>query len=603
MLRRGVIVGLCVTTALAAWVLSVGTLRGLAGQGMSLARVLDFDEALPLLPRDVARDWRTNPARGPADPRTRLVALQFITGDEAGGVMLSCVLEPPSPQSRIRWRRGLLVRASVSERPGRPAGAREAVVTRPPLRFGRAIALAAALAVTLVALSPVTGLKVLACVALLWAFGKVFLAGLLAGLPPLPVTLVFSLVVVSGTVLVIAGPRREGLAALAGVAAAVVATGAIAAVSSRALGITGLDSTGARFLLDMASGRDAAFDFRSLALSGTMIVVLGASCDLAVGISSAVAAWSASRPDAGRRGSFEYGLAVGRDTGVTMVLTLVFAFVGLELPAFLFPRVAGLSPAEVANSEAGVIEIGRVLIACTGLVLTIPVTAFASSVLLARRGRAQKASRLTRLVESFRSPSRRTLLGLLTCEAAAAGALLVTALAMGSAFRFPLPWQEDQDTPSAHVAAARAAFDEGRPALAAVRLWRARELHPTDARADAETRVWLGHACYLMGWPEQAARELEAASGLAPDDAQPLQYLGRIYSEAGRHDLAARALEAGVGLRPDDPEMLCDLAAALTGAGEWDRARRLAKRALRLDPDSGRAKDVLDATAGSVPAH
>jgi len=600
-LRRGVIAGLCAIAALAAWVAGLATLRGLDRQGSSIAKVLSFDGPLPALEEDISRDWPANPARGPVVVKTRLVALIFVSGLERGQVKLSCVLEPPNPQKRIRWRRGLLVPVGVSTSSG---GRSEVVVTRPPLRFGIAIALAAVVAIVLLALSPTTGLKVLACVAVMWGFGRAFLAGLLAGLPPLPVTLGFSLAVVLGTVLIISGPRRKGQATLAGVAGALLATGLLAVLASRVLGITGLESTGARFLLDMARDQGVAFDFQALALSGTMIVLLGSACDLAVGVASAVSEFCArkvgssrgpddavSTPGTNRKEAFQYGMAVGRDTGATMVLTLVFALVGLRLPAFLFSKVAGLSPAEVVNSEAGALEIAQVLIACTGLLLTIPLTAAASAVLLPGGRPERKRSGIASLALALRSPGRRTLWGILAGEAVLGTALLVVGIILGSGFRFSLPWHGDEDTVAAHLDSARITLDEGRPDLALGRLWRARELAPSDLRA----YVWLGHACYLMGWPEQAAQEFEVASKLSPDDSRPLRYLGRLYSELGRYTLAVRALEACKLAQPGDPELLCDLAAAYAGAGEWQRAGSFARQALGLDQDCERAIAILEA--------
>ncbi len=586
MLRRGVVAGLCLIVALAAWLAWLVALRGVMREGgiASVARVLDFDGALPPLAGKPVGEPRARDVTN-----TRLVTLQILSGPEAGSVRLSCATEPPNPRKKIPWRRGLLVRAEVS---ARPTGRAETAVTRPPLRFGRTVALGAILAVVLLALAPATGAKTLACVGLLLVLGRAFLSGLLAGLPPLPATVGFSMVVVSGTVFVISGPGRKSLAALSGAGGAVLATGLIAAIASRALGITGLDSTGARFLLDMTRDRGFTLDFQGLALSGTLIVVLGSSCDLAVGVASAVAGLCDSSPETDRRRAFEYGLTVGRDTGTTMTVTLVFAFVGLRLPAFLFGKVVGLSPVEVVNSEAGTIEIARALIACVGFLLTIPITALASAVLLAGRKNERRAV-FASLRAALRHPTCRMLYWLLAAETGLAAVLLAAGLVLGAPCRRPLPWRGKEDSPEAHLRSARAYLGSGRPDLAVPRLWRARELDPSDPQLHA----WFGHACYLLGWPEQAAEELGKAARLGPGDPRALQYLGRVHTAAGSYDRAVSALEACSAVSPDDPDVLCDLATACAGLGEWDRAKSLAEQALRLAPGHTRARAILDGIA------
>jgi NADH:ubiquinone oxidoreductase subunit 6 (subunit J) len=89
----------------------------------------------------------------------------------------------------------------------------------------------------------------------------------------------------------------------------------------------------------------------------------------------------AARPDVPRHELIAAGLNICRDVVGTMVLTLVFAFVGLKLPVLLLPEATQMSAAELVNSEAGASEIllvlaGAVALVITGLMFAALVTAF-----------------------------------------------------------------------------------------------------------------------------------------------------------------------------------------------------------------------------------
>jgi len=280
------------------------------------------------------------------------------------------------------------------------------------------------------------------------------------------------------------------------------------------------------------------------------------------------------------------GMAVGRDIGGTMVLTLVFAMLGALLPALLYPWAAGASAAEALNGEAGAMLITRALVCGIGMLVAVPATAACAAWLMPGH------------VRPVRRPARREWLigrGLVGLEVVALILLLVGAPegrppATTGALELDREL-EAIDTADRGLEAARDRLAEGRLDAAILTLWRAATRDPSRVLVQMQ----LGHAYSVRGWPAQATTAVERAAELDPGDGRIHQFLGRLYEGQGRHALAVEAFLRAAALNRDDVDVLCDLATAYSGVDDFDSAERITRRAAALAPTHPRVRQLLDA--------
>jgi tetratricopeptide (TPR) repeat protein len=156
---------------------------------------------------------------------------------------------------------------------------------------------------------------------------------------------------------------------------------------------------------------------------------------------------------------------------------------------------------------------------------------------------------------------------------------------------------EEERPPLQLLAAAQ--LQLGEPGPATEILTRLAEKDPKDV----ETRRLLAKALAAGGHPEQAVKELDAASATTPDDPELLFLLGTEYLWLKRADSAQRLFAQIVRTRPM-AETHVLIGRAYRDAGEYERARGELRAALDQDPSVRRAHYYLgmvvlaDATTG-----
>jgi len=213
-----------------------------------------------------------------------------------------------------------------------------------------------------------------------WAVGA-------AGWHGLWTFLAISLPLCAAMFAILAGIGRKGLSGAAGTFGGLLVGGLVAIGAAAAMGLSGLASDSAMAVRMFAgSGR---IDYLGLLQAGMVLGILGAGADTAMAIASATDQVRRSKPEASRRELLDRGLAVGRAVMVPMVLTLWFAYVGLNLPILLLPRILPHQhlPLLVSNERISV-EVLRILVGGIGVAATVPVTAALCSLLVASRRRA-----------------------------------------------------------------------------------------------------------------------------------------------------------------------------------------------------------------------
>lgn len=123
---------------------------------------------------------------------------------------------------------------------------------------------------------------------------------------------------------------------------------------------------------------------RGLLVGGIVISTLGAVMDVAMSISSALSEVHAVNPSLNRRQLFRSGMNIGRDMVGTMTNTLILAFLGSSFTFIIYLYSLGLSFHQLLSSAYLALETISGIASSIGVILAVPITAFVSSVLLAK---------------------------------------------------------------------------------------------------------------------------------------------------------------------------------------------------------------------------
>jgi uncharacterized membrane protein len=107
--------------------------------------------------------------------------------------------------------------------------------------------------------------------------------------------------------------------------------------------------------------------------------------DVGMSISSSLSEMRSIDPAIDPNRLFHSGMAVGRDIIGTMANTLILAYTGGSIMLMVVWSVYGVSFADMLNKGFIVLEIAKSLCGSIGMVMTIPITAFIASRLIAMR--------------------------------------------------------------------------------------------------------------------------------------------------------------------------------------------------------------------------
>ena len=174
------------------------------------------------------------------------------------------------------------------------------------------------------------------------------------------------------------GPSRKTFSAVFGTMGGILVAGLIVLFAQQHLHFSGLENAISADIVEAT--RTPRFDFVQILLAGMLMGVLGVAVDGAIEVSSSMEEIRKANPNMPTWRLIASGLNVGTDILGTMVNTLVFAYLGVELLLVVTVAAPNLdffkSPA-VQLLSIGVVsaEIVRLLAGTLGLVLAIPITA------------------------------------------------------------------------------------------------------------------------------------------------------------------------------------------------------------------------------------
>lgn len=123
---------------------------------------------------------------------------------------------------------------------------------------------------------------------------------------------------------------------------------------------------------------------RGLLVGGIVISALGAVMDVAMSIASALTEVHTVAPNRNTRELFRSGMNIGRDMVGTMTNTLILAFLGSGFALIIYLYSLGLSPYQLISSAYLTIEVVSSISSSIGVILSVPLTALISSVILTR---------------------------------------------------------------------------------------------------------------------------------------------------------------------------------------------------------------------------
>ena len=174
------------------------------------------------------------------------------------------------------------------------------------------------------------------------------------------------------------GPSRKTFSAVLGTMGGILVAGLIVLFAQQHLHFSGLENAISADIIEAT--RTPPFDFVQILLAGMLMGVLGVAVDGAIEVASSMEEIRKANPNMPTWRLIASGLNVGTDILGTMVNTLVFAYLGVELLLVVTVVAPDLNffkspPAQLLSIGVVSAEIVRLLAGTLGLVLAIPITA------------------------------------------------------------------------------------------------------------------------------------------------------------------------------------------------------------------------------------
>lgn len=201
---------------------------------------------------------------------------------------------------------------------------------------------------------------------------KVLLPGLMAGKPPLPLTIIILIGVTLITMISIAGFSRKAVAATLGTLGGLLIAGWLACIFGDFAQLTGLATEEERMLVYV---ENLNLDMKGLLFAGILIGAVGAIMDVTMSVASAISEIKRANPDMKATELIAAGMNVGRDIMGTMANTLILAYTGGALPFMLLFMAYEMESIRIVNWELIVSEVVRALVGSIALIISVPITA------------------------------------------------------------------------------------------------------------------------------------------------------------------------------------------------------------------------------------
>ncbi|MGN0708905.1 MAG: YibE/F family protein [Anaerovoracaceae bacterium] len=208
----------------------------------------------------------------------------------------------------------------------------------------------------------------------------IFLPMVYRGFSPIFTAVLICAMTTFATFTLIDGLTRKSLSALAGTTVGVIGAGAFAVIFGAVTGISGYNVSDIEDLIYVGEMTDIKIG--ELLFAGILIAALGAVMDVGMSVASFLDELHEKKPELTSRELFRSGMNVGRDMMGTMTNTLILAFAGGSINTLIYVFAYAYPYRQVINMYSVGIELMQGLSSSLGVVLTIPATAFITSVML-----------------------------------------------------------------------------------------------------------------------------------------------------------------------------------------------------------------------------
>lgn len=207
-----------------------------------------------------------------------------------------------------------------------------------------------------------------------------FIPMLYKGYSPVYAALIIVLLVTCVSLFLLNGTSPKTLSAILGTISGTVLAAAIAMLVGSLAHLNGYNTSDADALIMVS--KHSSLQIKNLLLSAVLIASLGAVMDLCMSIASSVQEIYISNKTISFKDLFNSGMNVGKDMMGTMANTLILAFTGSSLSMIILIYSYNVSFNQLMNMDMVNIEILQGLTGSLAVILTVPIIACISSLLI-----------------------------------------------------------------------------------------------------------------------------------------------------------------------------------------------------------------------------
>lgn len=208
-----------------------------------------------------------------------------------------------------------------------------------------------------------------------------------AGYSPIISSVVLMGLVTFVSFILIGGFERKSYSAIIGTVAGITLAGLLTLLFGEIMNLSGINMSGGEQLLYIADNYN--IKIKGLLFTSILIASLGAIMDVAMSIASAANEIYEKHPSITNKELFLSLMNIGRDVMGTMTNTLILAFVGSSLPTIMMIWGYDMQYQQFINIPAISIEIMQGLTGSIGIIATVPLTAFVSTLLIKEENREE----------------------------------------------------------------------------------------------------------------------------------------------------------------------------------------------------------------------
>lgn len=206
---------------------------------------------------------------------------------------------------------------------------------------------------------------------------------LIKGAPTLLTVFLVCAYITVVTMVILGGTGRKSVCAMLGTVAGTAIALLFGLLAQKLARISGMRLADVEPLLQLRQ-TGTPIGLQGLLVGGIVISALGAVMDVAMSIASALTEVHTVAPQMNAKELFRSGMNIGRDMVGTMTNTLILAFLGSGFALVIYLYSLSLSPHQLLSSSYLAIEVVSGISSSIGVILSVPLTALISSVLLTK---------------------------------------------------------------------------------------------------------------------------------------------------------------------------------------------------------------------------